>query len=104
MSAKFLALVNVPGYLGMEDELPEFDHVTDAWEYLTSCRRDDEDQVEEVAEGYSATVNKLEMAARGEFENCDLDPITGLGTIHGETPGGRMHDLGLAYTVIVAEA
>lgn len=103
MSAQFVALINVPGYLGMDDEPPTFDHAQDAWEYLAGERRNGEDDTEEIADGYSATVNTLEMAARGEFENCDVDPVTGCGTIHGDTPGGRMHDLGLSYTVIVAE-
>lgn len=105
MSAKFLALINVPGYLGMDDEPPTFDRACEAWEYLVGERRNAEDDDEiHIGEGYSATMCALEEAARGEFENCNLDPHTGCGTIVGYTPGyDGNHDLGLAYSVMVAE-
>lgn len=106
--SKYLALVNVPGYLPMADEPAEFDSARDAWEYLADERKRDEDDAwtDDGPEGYSGTANILEMAARGtmsDYANAGLDEVDGTGTVHGPTPGyDGSHDLGLAYSVTVA--
>jgi hypothetical protein len=100
----YLATTYVPGYLPMDDDPPTFDDPREAWEYLAQLRKEGEDHVleDEGGDGYSATVNVLEALAAGDWENYGTDAV-GTGTVIGETPGGRMHDLGLAYSVTVID-
>lgn len=100
---RYIASVNVPGYLP-DTEPIAFDTVEEAWDYLASCRRDDEDNYEDVSEGYSATVNQLEAASTRLLDADDLHLNWDYtGTIRGLTPGGAMYDLGLVYTVTEEE-
>jgi hypothetical protein len=96
----FLATINVPGYLPMDDDPPTFDTAREAWDYLANERRDAEDD-DEAAAGYSACKNVLDRLAAGDMWDDYVDPITGEGTVHGPTPGGAIHDLGLHYTVTI---
>lgn len=93
----YLAIINTPGYLSHQDELPEFETITQAWEYLRDERiRDLEDPMndeDDYAEDQCA--DELEGMAYSSPE---------LGTVYGPTPGyDGDHDLGLAYSVIRSE-
>jgi len=88
---RYLATVNTPGYLPDGDGEPYlFDNPGDAWGELADQRRREEDAAEENGSEYSVTVHELDAyAVSGHGE----------GTVYGCTPGGRMHDLGRAYSV-----
>lgn len=108
---QYTAIINVPGYMPMADEPATFDNVTDAWQYLVDERQRSEDDyaddADELNSSYSATVNVMESLTTGTiaaYENAGIDPLTGLGTIYGATPGYEGdHDLGLAYSVVEVE-
>lgn len=99
----FVATINVPGYMPHNDGPPVFETAREAWDHLSDARREAEDDVEwPQSEGYSETMNVLEALAGGDFENFGTDPLIGIGTVYGETPGyGGDHDLGVAYSVSV---
>jgi hypothetical protein len=90
----YLATINVPGYLPMDDDPPVFETPREAWAYLADERRRGED--DEETESYSGTVDALDALAQPGRELCPF-------TVYGPTPGGRIHDLGLAYTVTALE-
>lgn len=106
----FVATINVPGYLPMDDDPPTFETAHEAWAYLAGEREHAEDDYE--GEAYSDTRESLavlgtdahwqgEVAAWLSEHNLSRD---GTGTVYGDTPGyDGDHDLGLAYTVSVAE-
>jgi len=105
--SRYLATVNVPGYLPMDDEPPTFETAAEAWQYLADERRREEDDAYTETEsadtvGFSDTVEQLDRRARWAASGlvCDFEAV---GTVIGETPGGRMYDLGLAYTVTELE-
>jgi hypothetical protein len=98
----YVATINVPGYMPMDDDPPVFEDPREAWDYLAGERRRGEDDEEEIADGYSETVNVLECLAGGDWENWGTDHI-GCGSVVGPTPGGRIYDLGLAYSVSIVE-
>lgn len=97
---RYLATVNVPGYLPMDDDPPVFDTPSDAWSYLADERRESEDaapfdDTDPDAAYYSDTVDELDAKASAN---------AGPGTVYGDTPGyDGDHDLGLAYTVTETE-
>jgi hypothetical protein len=105
----FLATVNVPGYLPMDDDPPVFDTAAQAWASHANGREGWEDDFpdwpfEGIGE-YTETVEALRYAAGPDVEYgnpCEDWPLNadGTGVIYGDTPGydGR-HDLGLAYCV-----
>ena len=100
----FVATINTPGYMPMDDEPPTFDTTREAWDYLADERRRSEDDFEGV--GYSATLNILQLRAEGNFDPGygSVDEITGEGTVNGDTPGyDGDHDLGLSYSVTEVE-
>lgn len=85
----FVAIINVPGYMSNQDELPEFDDMSEAWRFLFTERERD-----------------LDETNLDETDSC-LDELEGmiespqLGTVYGSTPGyDGDHDLGLAYSVV----
>lgn len=105
MSNKYLATINTPGYLPWDDDPPTFDTAREAWEYLAEARsRAEDDDLEKEGQGYSETLNALEMLSMGS-----LDPEFGVnddgtGSVHGDTPGyDGDHDLGLSYNVSEVE-
>lgn len=104
--AMYVAIQNVPGYLGMDDDPPTFTTPREAWDYLAAERRAGEDDALEEGDGkggYSATVNVLDALAAGDWDNWGTDEI-GCGSVVGPTPGyDGDHDLGLAYTVRLVE-
>lgn len=102
---KYLATVNIPGYLPQDDEPPTFDTAREAWEYLADERERDElpDDLNHLSRTWR------ELYALGMLDDPEhtqrwiavlgLDP-DGTGTIYGPTPGyDGQHDLGLAYSV-----
>ena len=94
MSMRYVATINVPGYLPMADDLPEFDTAAQAWQYLADERRHEEDDTDD-GDPYSDTHATLVRQAEEDG---------GAGTIYGDTPGYEGdHDLGLAYTVTQVE-
>lgn len=109
MPKKFVATVNVPGYLPMADEPAEFDTAQEAWSYLADERERGEDDTE--GDEYSDTHKKLSELGeetRWQGRHKDVAPwlaenglnADGEGTVYGDTPGyDGDHDLGLAYCV-----
>jgi hypothetical protein len=104
---KFVATINVPGYLPMSDDPPVFDTaeqdsycitctLREAWRYLYGERERDLDD----------PMNDED----GDEDQC-LDEIEGMidnpetGTVYGRTPGyDGEHDQGLAYSVTEVES
>lgn len=100
----FSAIVNVPGYLPMADELSLYETPAAAWGYLADEREHSEDYGP--GDGsYSETTQLLRQFADnpfahvGSYLNSD-----GTGAIHGPTPDyDGNHDLGLVYEVALSE-
>lgn len=109
----YVATVNVPGYLPMDDDPPVFDTAKEAWQYLAEERERGEENYPDW-EGdnglgeYSSTLGTLRYIASGEYEHGNLHEDTptnpdGTGTVYGDTPGyDGSHDLGMAYSVSLA--
>lgn len=104
----YVATINVPGYLPMDDDPPEFDTAVDAWDWLANEREQAEDECEEYETGdpdqseYTECLQALRALGRGAPDECEWDMAADLtGTVYGHTPGRRNspHDLGLAYCV-----
>lgn len=94
---RYVATINTPGYLPMDDNPPVFDTAREAWEYLATERGYAEDDAPGGVD-YSDTWHTLQALGTGEAEGDQP------GTVYGPTPGhDGDHDLGLAYTVSVAE-
>lgn len=93
----YVAIINVPGYLSEQDELPEFDTACQAWEYLARERqRDLEDDMNDDADlvEYDSALDQMDGYAQDDQ----------VGTVYGFTPGYYGdHDLGLAYSVVRQE-
>lgn len=97
----FLATINVPGYLPMDDEPPVFDTAGEAWAYLESERERDEcDATEDGIFVASECLTELRRLAEAGQSGSIFVPEVGEGVVYGDTPGsGSPHDLGLAYCV-----
>jgi hypothetical protein len=65
---KFVATVNVPGYLPQEDEPAVFDTAREAWAYLRDERMGDEVGSVDSAE-YSDTVRYLDYCSGTELSS-----------------------------------
>lgn len=103
----YVATINTPGYLPMDDDPPVFETVAEAWNYLldeyamgwndAEIDGDSDDALpESLGEVYRGTCQCLADAARAEQPGC----------IYAPTPGREAddpHDLGLAYCVSIAE-
>ena len=93
----FVAIINVPGYVSEQLELPEFDTITEAWEYLRDERLRDLEDLMNDEDDY------VEDQCADELEGMAYDEPK-LGTVYGPTPGyDGDHDLGLAYSVVRQE-
>lgn len=106
----YVATINVPGYLPMDDDPPTFDTPRQAWEWLADERRDAEDSAVFASEaegnpgGYSETVNTLESLGNGTLGFEEVGDGDGTGSVGGLTPGyDGIHDLGLFYSVSEVE-
>ena len=92
----FIATINIPGYLPMDDDPPRFEEAKDAWGYLAEERERGFDGIED-----EMTNEDLwhYLVAQAEEPTGD-----GTGSAHGNTPGCTGdHDLGLVYSVSIAE-
>lgn len=97
--ARFVATINVPGYLPMDDDPPVFDTAAEAWQYLADERRHGEEPFLSDGEGWSDTVVEIEA-----MPDRDIPSSDGTGVVYGDTPGYQgEHDLGLAYCVTRVE-
>jgi hypothetical protein len=91
----YVATINVPGYPTDADfEPPEFEDAVDAWRYLRDERRA---ALEDADEGHEFDESWIGLRNLSEWEGV------GEGTVYGSTPGGAMHDLGLAYCVTAVQ-
>lgn len=100
----YVATINVPGYMPMDDDPPTFETPKEAWEYLLEERKRSEDDLATGDdESYSDAVKTLEawtVAPQGGFPFADWT-----GTVYGDTPGyDGDHDLGLHYSVSLVES
>jgi hypothetical protein len=103
---RYVAEVNVPGYLPTSDEPVVFETAEAAWAWLCDARELDEEHEE--SEDWSATRGVLALLAT-ESASLPTPAGTGVsvmvgpdrcGTVYGPTPGvDPAHDLGLAYSV-----
>jgi hypothetical protein len=103
---KYVATINTPGYLPDSDEAPPtFDTPAEAWSYLAQEREDAESEAAE-DDSFVASdclIHLRDVAERAEVKSIYVPEVT-TGTIYGDTPGYEGdHDLGLAYSVEVAE-
>ena len=90
----YVATINVPGYLPTDDDPPVFGTAQEAWQYLIG-------EVELFWDDYPDDESGGCVDAHTQMHNIDQ---TRPGTVYAATPGpARMHDLGLAYSVSVAE-
>lgn len=107
----YVATINVPGYLPMDDDPPTFDHAWEAWAYLASEREEGEDSAETEGDTYSETHEILAALGTEAYWRGELPPFIanytggdGVGVVYGDSPGYEGdHDLGLAYCVTIAE-
>lgn len=102
MPRVYVAYVNVPGYLPMADEPFSAETPETCWEWLAAERRRDLDHAapdhpdpDEAADQGEADM--MDKMAEGEYPAEWHGQRTG--TMWAHTPGGLIHDLGLAYTV-----
>lgn len=104
----FLAVINTPGYLSEQDDLPVFDSAVEAWAYLAEerTRAEDEDDENGLSD-YTPTHDRLHAIASLETEEFmrkwaaeyGLTP-DGQGVVYGPSVPERMHDLGIVYSVV----
>jgi hypothetical protein len=93
----YVATINVPGYLPMDDDPPQFETTREAWEYLRDERERGLQDLDE--EGEDETFTVLDALSKGYSKNGDQ-----VGSVVGPTPGyDGDHDLGLAYSVSAVE-
>lgn len=98
MSTSYVALINIPGYLPMDDEPPTFESSAEAWGYLAEERqRSDDAWVPDDPSDPDGPASLDECSLTLERYERDSH---GVGTVYGPTPGyDGDHDLGLAYSV-----
>lgn len=102
---RYIATINGPGYLPTDGEMAVFNTAQEAWEWLASERKRQEDDVPSVHDCvYSDDYGVLRALGDGDTDPLGIDPsgfgsdLTG--TVYGVTPGyDGDHDPGLAYHV-----
>lgn len=109
----YLATINVPGYMPMDDDPPIFETAREAWEYLRDEHATSWNDVEIPGDpdgplpepyfsAYHDTDDALRRHASPDWLVCDFERV---GTVYGPTPGyDGDHDLGFAYSVTEVEA
>lgn len=91
---EYIATMNVPGFLPMDDDPPVFDTPREAWQYLVS-------EVDRSWDEYPDDDNAACVTAHTQMHNIDQNAC---GVIVAPTPGYEGdHDLGIAYCVLPAE-
>lgn len=105
---RYVATINVPGYLPMDDDPPVFESAVSAWDYLREERERAEDDLadgEEYSETHAMLANIVEALDSQSDRISSLVNDDGTGALYGGTPGyDGNHDLGLAYCVSLVEA
>jgi hypothetical protein len=97
---RYVATVNVPGYLPMDDDPPTFDDPASAWAWLEEERAEQESAA--ILDGGEYAVSDCLATLRATVSSVRHG--ASVGTVYGPTPGyDGDHDLGLAYSVSVAE-
>jgi hypothetical protein len=104
---KYVATINVPGYLPEDDDPAVFDTATEAWWYLYHERcNDDWQDVDLPTEGHDHRPSTLCPICSDVEDSETADELGRMaiqgqsGTVYGPTPGyDGDHDLGLAYSV-----
>jgi hypothetical protein len=97
----YVATMNIPGYLPMDDDPPVFNTAGEAWTYLAEERQRDDlawvpDDPDDPEGPASLDNTSLELEACARHGR--------IGTVYGPTPGyDGEHDLGLAYSVYWSE-
>jgi hypothetical protein len=99
---RYLATINTPGYLPWDDDPPVFDTPREAWEYLADHRKRAEDDALDFT-GYSETANTLESLGDGTLSFEEVGDGDGTGSVHGLSTEEKMYDLGVNYSVTIAE-
>lgn len=96
----YVATVNVPGYLPMDDDPPVFDTAQEAWQYLSDeYQQDGESAWEPMDANDPDGPQQLNGPALALERFATLD-VANEGTVYVGTPGyDGDHDLGLAYSV-----
>jgi hypothetical protein len=96
-AGRYVASVNTPGYLPMDDDPPMFATAREAWEYLAGERDRSFDHAE--TDPDSEDIWHWMVATAQDPGESDT------GTVYGDTPGyDGAHDLGLAYSVTFVPA
>ena len=113
---RYVATVNTPGYLPWDDDPPVFDAPQEAWQYLADHRERAED--DSVCDDYCEDGTECPWREHSDYTDalaelvkyatwaasglvCDFETV---GTVYADTPGYHGdHDLGLAYSVSIAE-
>ena len=107
LAPRYVATINTPGYLPMDDDPPVFDCIADAWEYLADERRRAEEDLacdETCEEGPTCQWGYTHDLSDTYTTLLEQAKLATLGTEYGDTPGYHgSHDLGMAYSVDVAE-
>ena len=90
----YLAIVNTPGYLPMDDDPAAFETTRDAWQYLVS-------EVDRAWDDYPDDENGACVEAHSLMHYQDQSVP---GSVYAPTPGyDGDHDLGVAYSVVVCD-
>jgi hypothetical protein len=93
----FVATINVPGYLPMDDDPPVFETAEEAWAHLLEER---EHEIDAVWQEGDPERDETCEALGDEWARAADPERDSTGTVYGPTPGSDSpHDLGLAYSV-----
>ena len=86
----YVATINIPGDLPMDDEPPVFETAREAWQYLVG-------EVDRSWDNFPEDESGGCVDAHSQMHNIDQNQE---GTVYAATPGVESeHDLGLAYCV-----
>lgn len=101
---RYVATINVPGYMPTDDDPPVFDTAAEAWAWLESERERAEQDAAVGPFVASDCLSDLRHLAEQAQLTSTFVPAVTTGSVYGPTPGSdSAHDLGLAYSVSVAE-
>lgn len=106
----YLATVNIPGYLPMDDDPPTFDTASEAWRYLADEREqgggryvlddpDDPDGTASEDPTYTCLMHHADATTSYVCGNDTMHRPDFVGTVYQPPDRESTHDLGLAYCV-----
>lgn len=90
----YIASVTVPGYMP-ETESPEFETISEAWNYLYEFRLMDQEALLEAGKDVEADV--LEQIREARESGLHI------GSVFANNYSGAEHDLGAVYSVLYSE-